>query len=349
MGSGNLQLKIINPLSYDGWDKLLMSAEGYSIFHSQAWARVLHDSYQYHPLYFTIIDRGRLSTLVPVMEVKSAVTGQRGVSLPFTDYCEPLVSDKIQFREILNLIIRYGKEAGWKYFELRGGNGLQINTASSSYYYTHTLDLGQGEEEVFAKYRDNTKRNIKKALKNNVQVAVHRSPESVQEYYLLHCLTRKRQGLPPQPFYFFKNIYEHIISKKLGFVVLATHQKRIVSGAVYFHFGKKVIYKFGASDMACQHLRANNLVMHHAIQWSIQNGYREFCFGRTEPFHEGLIRFKEGWGTQGHHLNYYKFDLRKDSFIQDGQKKNRDGYFIFREMPVPLLKMAGNLLYRHIG
>lgn len=349
MGSGNLQLKIINPLSYDGWDELLMSADGYSIFHSQAWVGVLCDSYQYHPLYFTMIDSGKLSALVPVMEVKSAVTGKRGVSLPFTDYCEPLVSDKAQFREILNSIIRYGKDSGWKFFELRGGNGLQLNTASSSYYYTHTLDLGQGEEQVFSKYRDNTKRNIKKALKNNVQVEIHRSPESVREYYLLHCLTRKRQGLPPQPFYFFENIYQHIISKNLGFVVLASHQKKIVSGAVYFHFGKKVIYKFGASDMAFQHLRANNLVMHHAIQWSIQNGYRQFCFGRTEPFHEGLLRFKEGWGTQGHHLNYYKFDLRKDSFIKDGQKKNRDGYFIFREMPVPLLKMAGSLLYRHIG
>lgn len=349
MGSRNLQLEIINPLSYKGWDELLMSSEGYSIFHSQAWARVLHDSYQYHPLYFTIIDKGKLSALVPVMEVKSALTGRRGVSLPFTDYCQPIVSDETQFREILNYINQYGKEAGWKFFELRGGNGLQLNAASSSYYYTHTLELGEGEEEVFLKFRDSTKRNIKKAIKNKVQAAVHRSPESVQEYYQLHCLTRRRQGLPPQPFYFFKNIYEHIISKNLGFVVLATHQEKNVGGAVYFHFGKKVIYKFGASDIAHQHLRANNLVMHHAIQWSIQNSYQQFCFGRTEPSHQGLIRFKEGWGTQGHQLNYYKFDLRKDSFIQDRQKKNRDGYFIFREMPVPLLKMAGSLLYRHVG
>jgi len=94
MGSGNLQLDIINPLNYKGWDELLMSAEGYSIFHSRAWARVLHDSYQYHPLYFTIIDGGKLSALIPVMEVKSAVTGRRGVSLPFTDYCRPIVSDE---------------------------------------------------------------------------------------------------------------------------------------------------------------------------------------------------------------------------------------------------------------
>jgi len=33
------------------------------------------------------------------------------------------------------------------------------------------------------------------------------------EYYRLHCLTRKRHGLPPQPTGFFQKIQEHIIAK----------------------------------------------------------------------------------------------------------------------------------------
>ncbi len=349
MGSRNLQINIVNPIIYKGWDELLTSANGYSLFHSQAWARVLHDSYQYAPLYFTIIDRRKLSALIPVMEVNSVITGRRGVSLPFTDYCQPIVSDKIQFQEILNFIIQYGRKAGWKFFEFRGGNDLQINATSSSHYYTHTLGLDQGEKEVFSKFRDSTKRNIRKALKNSVHVGRYNSLESVQQYYLLHCLTRSRQGLPPQPFYFFKNIYKHIISKNLGFVVLATHQNKYISGAMYFHFGKEVIYKFGASDMRYQHLRANNLVMHHAIRWSIQNGYHQFCFGRTDPDHKGLIRFKEGWGAPGNRLDYFKVDLRKNAFIQEERQANPGGYLIFREMPLPLLKIAGYLLYRHIG
>src|SRR3989304_5876328 len=73
------QLKIINPLDYPEWDKLVLSTRDYSFFHSSAWARVLHESYGYKPLYFTLIDDGRLLSLMACMEIKSVLTGKRGV------------------------------------------------------------------------------------------------------------------------------------------------------------------------------------------------------------------------------------------------------------------------------
>ena len=85
----NLHLQIINPLEYPGWDELLLGTDGYSLFHSSSWARVLHESYRYKPLYFTCIENGKLSALIPMMEVISFLTGRRGVSLPFTDCCQP--------------------------------------------------------------------------------------------------------------------------------------------------------------------------------------------------------------------------------------------------------------------
>src|SRR3989304_3383926 len=54
------QLKVINPLDYPEWDKLVLSTRDYSFFHSSAWVRVLYDSYGYRLLYFTLINDGRL-------------------------------------------------------------------------------------------------------------------------------------------------------------------------------------------------------------------------------------------------------------------------------------------------
>src|SRR4030065_2740482 len=122
------QLKVINPLDYPEWDKLVLSTRGYSFFHSAAWARVLNESYGYKPLYLTLIDDGRLLSLIPCMEIKSILTGKRAVSLPFTDYCEPIFSPLLEnegegfetpLSMILNAIISYGKEASWKSIELR--------------------------------------------------------------------------------------------------------------------------------------------------------------------------------------------------------------------------------------
>jgi hypothetical protein len=70
-----MTLQIINPITYPGWDDLLLSTPDCSFFHSSAWARVLAESYSYTPKYFTMMDDGRLVALIPVMEVNSFLTG----------------------------------------------------------------------------------------------------------------------------------------------------------------------------------------------------------------------------------------------------------------------------------
>jgi lipid II:glycine glycyltransferase (peptidoglycan interpeptide bridge formation enzyme) len=162
-------------------------------------------------------------------------------------------------------------------------------------------------------------------------------------------MTRKHHGLPPQPYHFFKKIYDHIISKNLGFVVLASHENRNIACAVFFHFGDKAIYKYGASDRNYQHLRANNLVMWEAIKWYCQNGYKSLSFGRTESENRGLKQFKTGWGTRENVINYYKYDFKKDTFTTDHLTVTKLQQSFFRKMPIPLLNIFGSLLYRHIG
>jgi len=73
-----MSLEILNPLTYPNWDDLLLTHADYSFFHTTAWARVLHESYGYEPLYFTATENGRLSALIPVMEVNSFITGKPG-------------------------------------------------------------------------------------------------------------------------------------------------------------------------------------------------------------------------------------------------------------------------------
>ena len=340
--------KIINPLEYPEWDQVLLRTDGSSFFHTSSWARVLHESYNYRPLYFASIEDGRFSVLVPIMEIKSFVTGTRGVSLPFTDSCPIIAGEKEQFLEIIDQITEYGKSCKWKHIEWRDGERFFQDVASSCFFYGHNLDLTHDEQEVLSKFRGSTKRNIKKAIKEDVQAEVCYSLEALREFFRLNCMTRKDHGLPPQPYLFFKKIHEHIISKKKGFVLLASHNGRNIAGAVYFHFGGKAIYKYGASDRKYQHLRGNNLVMWEAIRWFLQNGFKEFSFGRTEPENAGLLQFKRGWGTEEKTIGYHKYDLTNAAYVKD-RSKAKTSYVLFKKMPSPLLNLAGTLLYRHVG
>ena len=327
---------------------MISEHEDATIFHTTAWAKTICESHNYKPIYFTQRNGNRLPVLIPIMEVNSILTGKRGVSLPFTDYCEPIVDASIPSQKVFDYIITYGKKKAWEYIELRGAKNFLPDVTPSTQFFSHILDLTQ-EEQIFSGFRNSTKRNIKKANKENVKVDFFNSPESIKEYYRLHCVTRKRQGVPPQPFYFFRKIHDHIISGNLGFVALGSYLDKNIAGAVFFHYGNKVFFKFGASDTKYQHVRANNLVMWEAIKWSCRNGYKSFCFGRTDLANNGLRQFKSGWGAQEHIINYYKYDLQKDTFVQDNQNIKRSYTKIMTKIPIPALKTIGTLLYRHMG
>jgi len=120
-----------------------------------------------------------------------------------------------------------------KYLELRSGNNLLPSTSQSIAYLGHTLNLTDQEEQIFSSFRDSTKRNIKKAVKEGVEVKIDGSLKSVEEFYRLNSMTRKEHGLPPQPFSFFEKIYDHIISRNLGLVVLASYEEKDSENQVF--------------------------------------------------------------------------------------------------------------------
>ena len=282
------------------------------------------------------------------MAIKSSLTGKRGAALPFTDYCPVIASDGNHFQELFGKVVEYGEKAKWKNIEFRGGEEYLQGNIPSQTYLTHNLDLTHAEQEIFSTFRKSTKRNIKKAIKEGIQVKILNNLDSVKSFYRLNCMTRKDHGLPPQPFYFFRKLFEHIISKEKGFITLASYNGKEIAGCVYLNFKDKAIYKYGDSDKKYQNLRPNNLVMWEAIKFSTQNGFKSFNFGRTEPDHEGLLQFKRGWGTREETTNYYKYDLTENVFVKDSSRINFFNPF-FQKMPLPLLKLTGYMLYRHVG
>ena len=343
-----MNIEIINPIEYPKWDELLLTSDQSVFFQTSAWAKVLCESYNYKPLYFITKDNDRLSSLIPVMEVNSFLTGKRGISLPFTDYCRPIADSEEQQNTLTQNLIEYGKQAGWKHLELRGGMNYLENSPASATFVSHALDLSGGEQEVFKSFRDSTRRNIKKAVKSDIQVTFENSWQAVETFYRLNSITRKHHGIPPQPKSFFKKVFEHIISRNKGIVAIASHKGIPVAGAVFFHLGKKALFKYGASLRQYHHLRPNNLVMWEVIKRYLQEGYQYFSFGKTETHNKGLMQFKKGWGTRERLIYYYPYDLKKDQFIAR-KKTFKSSYHIFKLLPEPLLKLAGNILYRHVG
>lgn len=344
-----MTLKVFNPLEFPGWDELLAGCPEATVFHSAAWTRVLHESYGYAPCCLGAIEKQGFGVLLACMEVRSILTGRRGVSLPFTDCCEPILSERMGLPELLEVAIEYGRKAGWRSLELRAGSRLPADIPASAWYYHHTLDLSPGEASVFKGLRESTRRNIRKSQRSAVQVTFETSEDALRAFYRLNCMTRKIHGLPPQPYWFFEKLQDHMLKKGHGIIVLASHQGETIAGAVFLHFRDRAVYKYGASFKQYQHLRVNNRVMWEGIRWYLENGFRTLSFGRTEPENEGLLQFKRGWGATEETISYVKYDLGQAAFVKESPKVTGIHNKVFSAMPIPLLRIMGNLLYKHVG
>jgi hypothetical protein len=335
----------VSPLEQPGWDSLVAEHPQATFFHGAAWARVLRDTYGHTPTYFCKTSRGQLEALLPVMEVSSPLTGRRGVGLPFTDMCPALGASADLFEQAME----YGQGRRWKYLECRGGISQFNNATPSLDFHGHVLDLTGGEAAMLQRAESSVRRAIRKAEQAGLTVEFGNDLAAMRTYFDLHCQTRQRHGLPPQPFRFFENISRHVIAPGHGWVVSVEQAGRTVASAIFFHFAGKAIYKFGASDFAFQQARPNNLLMWAAMKWYAAHDCKTLHLGRTSASNDGLRRFKLGLGAVEETIQYCRYDYSRRSFVT-GEDRVK-GWFnsFFRAMPQPMLRLAGRTLYPHLS
>jgi hypothetical protein len=338
---------VAGPLTESGWDQLVARSPCATIFHTREWARVLWDSYGYKRYCFSTVEAGELNQAICLFEVNSWLTGKRAVCVPFSDECPVLgAKSSSRFARFLGELVEFGLARGWKSIEVRGVPPDFLENHSDS-FYTHDLDIHPESTKIFGSFDASVRRAVRKAEKIGVQAEIRSDPGAIEEYFELHCLTRRKHGVPPQPLDFFHNIHRHLIARGMGFTVLARLNEQALAGAVFLHFQGKGLYKFGASNPRADRFRPGNLVMWRGIQQLSEIGVKCLSFGRTSIAQEGLRRYKLGWGTRERQIFYVKLNIASRTFV--AHKQTAQATWLFSKLPVPLLKRVGAFLYPHLG
>jgi hypothetical protein len=339
---------IMDPTDSDAWDALVAHEPTRGPFHLSGWAAVLRDSYGYRPTYFMLKSPGGGLAAVPAAEVAPFPLAPRGVSLPFSDYCEPLLSGGAQFASVFQAMLRLAESRNWRTLEVRGAAEHLASAPPSAVYAGHRIALYADEERMQAGLADATRRNLRRARGQELTVTFDRSLDAVRQFYHLHCATRRRHGAPPQPFRFFRGIQKHLLAPGHGAVALALHRGRAIAASVFLYAGNNALYKFGASDAAHRDVRANHLLMWEAMCRFAREGRSELHLGRTDVGNAGLRRYKLGWGAQEYPLHYFRFDVRSRTF-HDCRRPRRTYEDVMRRLPLALLRVVGWCLYRYQG
>jgi hypothetical protein len=343
-----IDVNVVNPITDASWDRWIGSHPKATVFHTSAWARVLTDTYSHQPFYLNLSIRGQPLALVPMMEVRSWLTRLRGICLPFSDSCGPLLFGRCSVETITKKLTQLGGERGWSYFEVRDSAILPKGGRASESYWSHTLDLTPGNAALSANFSSSARRALRKAGRSELITQVRTDAEGMAQFYSLHVRTRRKHGAPPQPRRFFASIQKHIIDAGLGCIVTAEKAKRPLAAAIFFTLNHYAIYKFGASDERWQEFRPNNLVIAEAINFLADSSVRTLHFGRTDKTNEGLRRFKLSWGAAEEEISYGKFGISNDNWVSARTHISSLPNRIFRALPGPLNRLAGVLLYPHL-
>ena len=292
---------------------------------------------------------GDLRDAVLFCRVKSWLTGSRLVSLPFSDHCQPLVSDPAS----LPFLIPSLSPRGTKYIEIRPrtGPGAAIGPllagSGARHYHFHLLDLRPGAEAVFQGFhKDCVQRKIQRAGRECLVYEQGNSPELLREFYRLQVVTRRRQQLPPQPFAWFRNLAV-CMGEQLQ-VHIARKDRRPVAAILTLRYRQALVYKYGCSEKALSSLGGTQWLFWKAIQNAVRDGLVEFDLGRTDWNNEGLVRFKDRLGAASSTLTYFRWPAASSPAVADGWAAAA-AHRIFARLPEPCLVAAGNLLYRHLG
>ena len=343
----------LDPLQDSRWLELLQKHPEASVFHTPSWLQALRRTYGYQPIVFTTASpKEQLKDGIVFCRVKDWLRGSRLVSVPFSDHCQPLVSDEGNLALLLDAVRRNQGCEKWKYIELRPlpswecDHDSQAAFVASKEFFFHRLDLRPDVDALFGNFHKScVRRKIYRAERENLEYESGRSEALLSQFYCLLVLTRRRQRLPPQPITWFRNLIDYLGSRLTIRVVSKDRQP--VASIVTLSFKHSLVYKYGCSDARHHRLGGMQLLLWRAIQEGKSAGALEFDLGRSDAHNSGLVAFKDHWGAPKSHLVYFRFPPNRSSARRDHDRQWAS--HLFRWMPDRVLTVAGKLLYRHIG
>lgn len=348
------------PLEDRRWDELVARHPHSSVFHTRAWLEALRRTYGYEAVAFTgSPEAGPLEDAAVFCLVDSWLTGRRLVSLPFSDHCDLLAAGEGGWPDLLAALERVARRERLDYVEFRPSRPTGWSECVKEtgfrhdvcHYVTHSLDLRPDLDTLFRNlHKDSTQRKVRRAEREKLVYEEGRSPAHLAAFYGLTVQTRRRQGLPPQPRCWFRNLAD-CFGEALK-IRIARHGERPAAAILTLRHRDTLVYKYGCSDTRHNALGGTQLLFWKTIEEGKREEARLLDLGRSDPVNSGLITFKDRLGAARDMLEYCRMTLGRPAEARFAAPQGWKYMLLARFMPaVPdrLLRLAGELLYKHIG
>jgi CelD/BcsL family acetyltransferase involved in cellulose biosynthesis len=345
------RVRVLDPRCCPAWDEFVARQPEATVFHSGPWAQALTTAYGFQPRYYVLeTGSGEMVAALPLMLVRSLLTGHRLVGLPFSDLCPPLAAGPAALAPLAAAVAEDVRRQGVGHVELRGGHPhwlgpLGFATAGHP-FVRHVLELPATAGELERLVHPSARRGVRKALRLGVRVR-RAGAEALPLFYRIYQETRQRQHLAPAPYRFFAAIGQHLLERGLGCLLLAEVEGQAVACNLLLWWRDWMVYKANVSLPQWLEARPNNLLLWHSLGLAQEMGLRRLDLGRSDAAQAGLRRFKSLWGAVEAPLPYFYYPAPAAA----GRRRALGGALrlLARASPRWGSRALGSLLYRHLA
>lgn len=354
-----LYTQFINPIKDTRWDRFVAENPCGWICHLSNWQRLLEHSFKHIKGHFIALvdaEDQSIKAGLPIYEVRSWLTGHRLVSAPFATIFDPLVSHDSQIQILLNNTIQLSKELDSSYVEIRtlqkGSSLVHGEFRPFEGFKYHYLDLSVSLDNLWKGFhRQSIRHKILKAEKYDIRVDFTDKKTDLDDFYRLYAIMRKKLSLPVQPYRFFTTMWDCLYPDGYFSLLMARKKNVAIGGLIVFNFKNQVSAEYLAYDVSSLNYYPNHILYWEAIRRAHEKGNAIFDFGRTSVLNTGLMVFKGRWGTKIVDIPTFFFP----SGIARQKQNNEQSYryriirIICQYIPKSMLRIFGELVYRHIG
>jgi FemAB-related protein (PEP-CTERM system-associated) len=276
-------------------------AAGALPFHRPAWLLAVEQGTGQRATGIVAEKSGVVTGWLPLTEVHSPLFGRALVSSGFAVGGGALAERESTAERLCAMAADLAVRRSCPTVELRGGHLPDGWDRIEGKHCNFAADLaGDAEQQLLAIPRKQ-RAEVRKGLKNAMQISVGRSAENLAAHYAVYAESVRNLGTPVFPRALFSAMLQYFADE--ADLLTVRHEGVPVASVLSFYHRGTVMPFWGGGSRAARHLRANEVMYYELMCHALRRGCNRFDFGRSKTG-SGPYNFKKNWGFEPEPLVY---------------------------------------------
>lgn len=329
------------------WDAFVDSMVEAESYHPYEWRKVFERVFGHYCIYLIARDAfGRVSGILPLVQLKSRIFGNFLVSVPGFNYGGTLAMTDTVRRELISFAWSLAKELGASHVELRHRARVEADLPYRDDKVAMQLILPDTSDELWQGFSSKLRAQVRRPTKEGA-TCEEGGIELLDDFYAVFSRNMRDLGTPVFPKDLFGEMCASFPDNTRIFIVRLDGNP--CAAGITYGFRDRLEIPSASSLREYNRVSVNMLLYWTVLQYAVREGYRQFDFGRS-TINAGTYRFKKQWGAKPDQLHWH-YCLPPGASLPELNPQNpkfRLATKVWQRLPLGLANALGPRIVRNL-